>query len=330
MAAYNAERFVDEAIKSILKQSFSDWQLIVINDGSTDRTSSIVQSYSALDERIQLINQMNSGSAGAARNAALKRVQGRYCQMLDSDDLLSEDFLDAQYDISLKINPDIIVPNLVFFDKDTTNVIRKWNGNNGNYETINGEKGFYLSLDWTIHGFFTVRTKLLTEIKYESDLINGDEFTTRKLLYNASKIAFSKCHYFYRLNSFSTTRDNKNQVKMFQCLTTDYNLYKYALTNNMPVYLKKTCAKKLIHAFRYYQNIYKEKNKEWSLEDRKYVRNMMIDVYSRISIIEMIKLSSFFSLFLCLTGKKYPLFELYIVLKIKMKKIFGSILKVIS
>lgn len=318
MAAYNAEKFIDEAISSIIKQTFTDWQLIVVDDGSADSTPSILQRYAASDERISIINQTNSGSAGAARNSALKFVQGKYCQMLDSDDIISENFLELHYDLLVKDNPDIIIPNLIFFENGIKNEIRKWIGLNGKHEVINGEAGFFLSLDWTIHGFFTVRTEILKEVKYENDLINGDEFTTRKLLYNSKKIMFSDSFYYYRLNTSSTTRDEKNQVKMYQCLLTDYNLLEYSIYNNMSIEIKKACAKKLLNAIKYYYKSYNDEHKKWSREDSIYVHNILSSVYSKINIMKMLKLIPVFSLFLCLTGKKYVFFEFYMFLKAQL------------
>jgi glycosyltransferase involved in cell wall biosynthesis len=86
MPAYNAENYIGYAIESVLSQTYSNFELIIVNDGSIDKTESIIQQYSAQDQRIILVSQGNSGSAGAARNTALKYVTGDYIQMLDADD----------------------------------------------------------------------------------------------------------------------------------------------------------------------------------------------------------------------------------------------------
>ena len=90
MPAYNAERFIALAIESVLKQSFSDWELLIVNDGSTDRTRETAAGFQ--DARILLIDQTNSGEA-AARNTALQHVRGRYLAFLDSDDLYQPEHL---------------------------------------------------------------------------------------------------------------------------------------------------------------------------------------------------------------------------------------------
>jgi glycosyltransferase involved in cell wall biosynthesis len=84
MPAYNAEAYIGEAIQSILSQSYMQWELIIVDDGSTDHTVEIVEKYS--DPRIKLVRQDNSGEA-AARNTALRNIQGEFLAFLDADDL---------------------------------------------------------------------------------------------------------------------------------------------------------------------------------------------------------------------------------------------------
>jgi hypothetical protein len=85
MPAYNAERYIGAAIDSVLAQTWPNWELIVVDDGSTDRTAEIVRAYG--DPRITLLQQANHG-IGHARNTALEAVRGTFLCFLDSDDLL--------------------------------------------------------------------------------------------------------------------------------------------------------------------------------------------------------------------------------------------------
>jgi glycosyltransferase involved in cell wall biosynthesis len=85
MAAYNAEKHIAESIQSVLDQSYSNWELLIVNDGSTDRTESEILHFS--DTRIRYFSQINLG-VSAARNTALKNLNGTYFCMLDADDLL--------------------------------------------------------------------------------------------------------------------------------------------------------------------------------------------------------------------------------------------------
>ncbi|MHB1415265.1 MAG: glycosyltransferase family 2 protein [Chloroflexota bacterium] len=83
MPAYNAEQYIERAIASIFAQSYTHWELIVIDDGSTDRTANVVEGFD--DARIRLIRHENKGEAGA-RNTALEHVHGEFLAFLDADD----------------------------------------------------------------------------------------------------------------------------------------------------------------------------------------------------------------------------------------------------
>lgn len=82
--AYNVERFIDAAIKSVLAQTFEDFELIVVNDGSSDSTLERVRQYK--DRRIRVVDQANRGLAGA-RNSGIREAKGSYIALLDADDL---------------------------------------------------------------------------------------------------------------------------------------------------------------------------------------------------------------------------------------------------
>lgn len=83
MPAYNAERYLGEAIESVLAQTYPDWELIIVNDGSSDRTPEIALNYT--DPRIRIIHQSNGGES-IARNTALRHMRGEFVAFLDSDD----------------------------------------------------------------------------------------------------------------------------------------------------------------------------------------------------------------------------------------------------
>lgn len=86
MPAYNAERFIAKAIESILAQTFNDFELIIINDGSTDSTAAIIARYAEQDTRIRWCSRDNRGIV-ATRREMLEMSQGRYIALLDSDDI---------------------------------------------------------------------------------------------------------------------------------------------------------------------------------------------------------------------------------------------------
>jgi glycosyltransferase involved in cell wall biosynthesis len=105
MPAYNVEPYVGDAIRSALAQTFTDFELIVVDDGSKDGTAAVVKDLAREDRRILLVQQGNRGLAGA-RNSALRASRGEYFALLDSDDLWDPAFLEQQIAI-LEARPDV-------------------------------------------------------------------------------------------------------------------------------------------------------------------------------------------------------------------------------
>lgn len=89
---YNVDRYIQACLDSVLGQTFSDWEAICVNDGSSDRSGAILEENAAKDNRIRIINQSNAGTA-TARNTGLRAAQGDYIFFLDSDDWLEPDSL---------------------------------------------------------------------------------------------------------------------------------------------------------------------------------------------------------------------------------------------
>jgi len=124
MPAFNAAKYIHEAIDSVLIQTHQAWELIVINDGSTDETESIVESYN--DTRIQLVRQPNKG-VSAARNEGLRRMQGQYVCFFDSDDVLPPKSLESRLKV-FERNPNAqFVDGIIYrTNADINSVYRIW------------------------------------------------------------------------------------------------------------------------------------------------------------------------------------------------------------
>ncbi len=113
LPVFNSEEFVRKSIESVLAQTFEDFELIIVNDGSTDSSKDIIDSFE--DDRIRLINQSNQGP-GAARNNALRIAEGEYIMYLDSDDWFSSDALEVAYGEITKFDADLTFFKMINFD----------------------------------------------------------------------------------------------------------------------------------------------------------------------------------------------------------------------
>ena len=109
--AYNVELYVGEAIRSALAQTYTDFELIVVDDGSKDGTADVVRSMAREDTRVKLVQQANRGLAGA-RNSALRAARGEFFALLDSDDVWEPEFLAEQMAImAARPEVDIVTGN---------------------------------------------------------------------------------------------------------------------------------------------------------------------------------------------------------------------------
>jgi len=117
MPAYNAEKHVAESIRSVQDQTYPDWELIVVDDGSRDQTSAIVQQLAAADNRINYLFQENGGQA-SARNTGIRHSRGDLVAFLDADDLWLSDKLQKQIHAFEQTNADVISSSgFVFSDE---------------------------------------------------------------------------------------------------------------------------------------------------------------------------------------------------------------------
>lgn len=101
--AYNAEHFISGAIDSVLAQSFSDWELVVVVDGGRDRTLDVALRYAARDSRIRVIDLPANKGVANARNVAMREAHGRWIAFLDADDYWEADKLSRSLDFALEV-----------------------------------------------------------------------------------------------------------------------------------------------------------------------------------------------------------------------------------
>lgn len=107
---YNAEQYLSEAVESVLKQTFPDLELILVNDGSTDSSDSICQNYALADSRVKYIKKENGGVSDT-RNVGLHNAQGEYIVFLDADDWIDKNYLFKVEEILKETSVDIMILN---------------------------------------------------------------------------------------------------------------------------------------------------------------------------------------------------------------------------
>ena len=124
MPVYNTSQYLRRSIESVLNQTFKDFELICINDGSTDNSLQILEEYAITDSRIKIINQENKGQS-VARNKGIEKANGNYIMFLDSDDFYHNQALEIMVKAIQESNSDIVGMNKVVTSDKNCNTLYK-------------------------------------------------------------------------------------------------------------------------------------------------------------------------------------------------------------
>ncbi len=145
---YNAEKYIESTIESVRKQTYKNWEMIIVDDCSTDKSPEIVKKNAAEDTRIRYFrNPENSGVANT-RNHAMKQATGRYLAFLDSDDLWDEDKLEKQLVFMQKENAHFCCSGCRIIDENgiETGVVRKVKGTRNRRQLLRGNVAACLTI----------------------------------------------------------------------------------------------------------------------------------------------------------------------------------------
>lgn len=272
---FNVEKFLPRCLDSVLAQTFKNFEVICVNDGSPDDCDKILEEYAAKDDRIKIVNQRNQGLS-MARNNGFKIANGEYIYFLDSDDFIHPKLLECAYGLAIKHNAD-----LVSFDymKNTTN------------QTTYEDKqelsdisniDFFLTeeplLFWRKTGKYRLSFNVWTKF-YKKDLIKGFSFIpkihyedypfTCSILSEKPRCVITNLKlYYYTCNpdSISNQKINPQQIKDYHSgINYIYDVYnKPELTKEL-AFLKKNFIPNILK-----QQLTKCKKAEKSIQPQMY------------------------------------------------------------
>ena len=208
MANYNGAPFIADAIASVCSQTYGNWELIIVDDASTDHSIDIIEAAAGADSRIRLIRSSNRAGPSAARNRALDAMRGDWVAIADSDDLMSSDRLYQLLSIADRTKARIVADNQVlFWDGDTRHRLFITR-HKLQQERIIGFHDFVLSNSIGAKlpplGFIKplIHRRLIdiTGIRYDTRLKIGEDFDfIARLLANGEKMLLTPLpFYFYR------------------------------------------------------------------------------------------------------------------------------------
>lgn len=197
---YNAEKYLDSCIQSVLRQTYTNWELILIDDGSTDKSGRISEEYGFADERITVFHQKNLG-VSLARNQGIDEATGNYVVFLDADDELIEDCLAKTVNIAEETNADVVAGRScenqeLFQDR----II--WTGAEALENSLKDHLFTYSACAKLIRREFIGKTRFTPDIR-----INEDSYFVFQLLCKQNVFVLTNdVIYFYRANSESSSR----------------------------------------------------------------------------------------------------------------------------
>lgn len=218
---YNVEKYLDKALQSVENQTFKDFEVIIVDDGSTDSSIKIINEFCKKNSNFKLITQQNSGPA-VARNTALSLSKGSYIAFMDSDDYIEPNFLESLYTAAIKHNADIVCCNFnTYYPKKNLKVYLPFNTPSGVYSKEKALKK--LIPDIGMH-YFVWNKFCKREIFFDNNLKFDDMYfedisISPKLFYYAEKIVLLReplYNYTSRENSIlhsMTTRKTNDFIR---------------------------------------------------------------------------------------------------------------------
>lgn len=214
MPCYNVEKYIADAIESVLAQTFTNWELRIVDDCSTDSTYAIAQKYAQKDSRISLERMAeNTGAPSIPRNRAIMESSATWIHALDADDYIDKDSLEILYRRAVETNADCVFQTFISVTEDRQVLPIRLPASDFNFsQVLSGDDACRLTLcNWKINangGLFKKShyLKAIAENKVK-DCAHSDEIQTRLLLWNCHRVAFSDTIYWRRENPFSITRN---------------------------------------------------------------------------------------------------------------------------
>ena len=251
---YNGEKCITETLDSLLRQTLSDFEVICVDDCSTDASLSVLKIVAAKDARIRVFQTpFNKGTAARVLNYSLQFIQGNYIVYSSQDDLFSEDWLEKIRSRAIDTGADAVIPDLVFYHANDSTKNRTLCGLHGDRSVVlsNREAVLY-SLNWEIPGNAIWNANLVKKKGFDNFELNSLELSTRVFFLNCNKVAFSEGTFYYRQdNELAVTK--KMSHKTFDYPFTQYRLYQLLKENGFSAEIVHREALKVISLLNHYR-----------------------------------------------------------------------------
>lgn len=225
---YNVEKYVEECIISVINQTYTNIEIILVDDGSKDSSGKICDLYSKKDSRIKVIHKENGGLSDA-RNAGIDEARGKYITFIDSDDYVDEKYIEVLYESLTSSNAQMSQCGIKkFYENGTTEDIYY------SSDCVKSSKEFLLDTYNAHWDNVVVWNKMylldsFKNIKFPKGKIHEDEYTTYKIVYDLNRISITSqilYHYRQTLNSITGKKYNIKRLDILEALEERADFFK--------------------------------------------------------------------------------------------------------
>lgn len=241
---YMAEKSIERCINSIINQTFTNFELILVNDGSPDNSKEICEKYAIRDKRIKIINKKNEG-VSIARNTGLNKSEGEYILFVDSDDFIEKDMLEHLYNNIITFNAQVSICKANIYKDDILTTV------NNNEKKINVYKNEEIMKEFILKNtfLFAVWNKLYkaslfdeNNIRFSESIRYGEDAILNHYILSKCKVVVwsnqAKYNYFINSNSTVTTVNEKRldiligMKEIFELIKLSYPQFENIITRN--------------------------------------------------------------------------------------------------
>ncbi|WP_418748343.1 glycosyltransferase family 2 protein [Faecalibacillus intestinalis] len=213
---YNVQDYLKDCLESIRKQTYKDLEILLINDGSKDKSGEICDQYSKIDSRIRVFHK-NNGGLSSARNMGLNNIKGEYVCFIDSDDIIDNMFIEKLFQIMIKYNVDMVKSN--FYKKDQDKIkdskkVKLFSPEEACYDFLFTKYSLRKAMKSTSTDALYKR-EVFKNIRYKEGIINEDTQIFPNIIFECNRIAYyDRSMYYYRENENGIMHSKINKKKI--------------------------------------------------------------------------------------------------------------------
>ena len=296
---YNAEKFIDKSVGSVINQTYQNLEILLIDDGSTDSSSLLCDEYAKKDKRIKVFHQENKGLS-CARNKGIDNANGDYYVFIDADDEALPKMIEELYKLLKENDADISICSYEELYEDGTVISPCTNGNKGKIWSYTDDKK-YLQIEYdyirtVVQWNKLFKKEIFDDLRYPEGLYHEDEHIIHRQLQKAKKVTYtSEVLYIYYRHEGSITF-NPDCKKLYDAILAFYDrfcffkdlekesciLYSYNILKYYTHELKTIDSKDKYYYLPKAKNLVKKAYKKLSFEQRIVYTLMKIKRFKRL------------------------------------------------